>query len=373
MLKTTALHELHKKRDAKRAPFAGFDLPLYYPSGALKEHLLCREVAAVFDVSHMGQIEVSAVDGAVQTVLTDLETLIPSDLTGLASGQQRYGLLLNKDGGIIDDLMVMNLGSHVRLVVNAACVEKDIDWLHRHLGHLDIQLLSRSLVALQGPAAESALSGLVQGAGDLAFMQAGSFTFDGQTVQISRSGYTGEDGFEVSLPDEIAAHFAEALCATGQADMAGLVARDSLRLEAGLCLYGQDMDEDTSVADASLGWAVGRARRAGGARSGGFFGAERTLRELQSGAEHSRIGAASLSKVPVRAGAAVYASEQATASIGHVTSGSPAPSAGHPVVMMRLLATQQLSAGDNVWADVRGRRIALTICAMPFFPHRFKR
>ena len=373
MLKRTALHELHHARGAKLASFAGFDLPLYFPLGALKEHQLCREAAAVFDVSHMGQIDITDDTGAALAILTALEALIPSDLISLSPGQQRYGVLLNPEGGILDDLMVMNLGTHVRLVVNAACVEKDLNWLRTHLQNFDLQLLSRSLIALQGPKAEAVLSGLIEGVRDLAFMQTGSFLYDGQALQISRSGYTGEDGFEISLADEQAASFTESLCATGQADMAGLIARDSLRLEAGLCLYGQDMDEQTSIVDASLGWAVGRARRAGGARSGGFFGAERTLRELQSGAEHSRIGAASLSKVPVRAGAAVYASEQATASIGHVTSGSPAPSAGHPIVMMRLLATQQLSAGDNVWADVRGRRIALTICAMPFFPHRFKR
>ena len=373
MLKTTALHELHKKRDAKRAAFAGFDLPLYYPSGALKEHLLCRDQAALFDVSHMGQIEIRPGSVPVATVLTELERLIPADLVSMVPGQQRYGLLLNPQGGIIDDLMVMHMGDHVRLVVNAACVDKDLAWLGEHLGQFDIDHLSRSLIALQGPAAESVLAGLVAGARDLRFMQAGVFSYAGQDVQISRSGYTGEDGFEISLPDEHAVEFVEALCATGQAGLAGLVARDSLRLEAGLCLYGQDMDEDTSVADASLGWAVGRARRSGGAREGGFFGADRTLRELAEGGQYKRVGAASLSKVPVRSGTAVFAMEHSDAKIGHVTSGSPAPSAGHPVVMLRLLGRQNLSSGDVVWADVRGRRIALTLCDMPFFPHRFKR
>ncbi len=373
MLKQTALHELHLKRDAKLAPFAGFELPLYYPSGALKEHLLCREQAAVFDVSHMGQIQITDGTGTAQPILAALERLIPADLVALQPGQQRYGLLLNKDGGIIDDLMVMNLGDHVRLVVNAACVDKDLAWLRAHLGRVKLQLLSRSLVAVQGPAAEAVLASLVDGAAALGFMRAGTFLFDGQDIEISRSGYTGEDGFEVSLPAPLAARFVGALCATGQADLAGLVARDSLRLEAGLCLYGQDMDEDISVVDASLGWAVGRARRTGGAREGGFFGAERTLRELQDRGQYKRVGAASLTKVPVRAGAAVFATDTSQQAIGQVTSGSPAPSVGHPVVMMRISSAPQLSAGEDVFADVRGRRIVLTVQDMPFFPHRFKR
>ena len=373
MLKRTALYDMHLERDAKLAPFAGFELPLYYSTGALKEHLFCRDQAAIFDVSHMGQITISPAKGSVEAVLSALEQLIPADLLSLSAGQQRYGLLLNAQGGIIDDLMVMHMGDHVRLVVNAACVEKDLAWLRGHLGDFDSHHLSRSLVALQGPAAESVLSGLIEGVGDLRFMQAAVFSYAGQEIEISRSGYTGEDGFEISLPDEHAQPFVEALCATGRADLAGLVARDSLRLEAGLCLYGQDMDEDTSIADASLGWAIGRARRAGGAREGGFFGAERTLHEQAHGADYKRIGALSLTKVPVRSGTAVFATEHSDAKIGEVTSGSPAPSVGHPVVMMRLLDTHKSSAGDLVWADVRGRRIALTICDMPFFPHRFKR
>lgn len=373
MLNRTALHEVHQKHGAKLAPFAGFELPLYYPSGALKEHQLCRQSAAIFDVSHMGQIEITDNTGSAQTILTALEALIPSDLISLSPGQQRYGLLLTPDGGIMDDLMVMHMGSSVRLVVNAACVEQDFSWLHEHLASCDLHRLSRSLVALQGPQAEAVLSGFVEGVDKLAFMQVGRFTYDGQDIEISRSGYTGEDGFEISLPDRLAPPFVETLCATGQADLAGLVARDSLRLEAGLCLYGQDMDQDISIVDASLGWAVGRARRTGGARSGGFFGAARTLRELDQGGTYRRVGAASLSGVPVRQGAAIYATEQATAKIGNVTSGSPAPSVGHPVVMLRLLAGQTKSAGDMVCADVRGRRVVLTICDMPFFPHRFKR
>ena len=380
MLKHTALHELHQEREAKLAPFAGFEMPLYYRSGALQEHLFCREQAAVFDVSHMGQIEIknpsAPAHSAAETILSELEQLTPADLLSLPAGLQRYGLLLTPEGGIVDDLMVMHMGDHIRLVVNAACVERDMDYLRGHFeNRLPVTLtqLQRSLVAVQGPMAEAVLSGLVAGVADLAFMQLGRFSFDGHEVQISRSGYTGEDGFEISLPEAAARMFVEAVCATGQAELAGLVARDSLRLEAGLCLYGQDMDEDISVIDAGLGWVVGRVRRSGGEREGGFQGAERTLAEFKGGATWQRVGARSQTNRPVRTGTQIFAQEKATIAIGTVTSGSPAPSVGCPVVMMRLTGTHEISVGDVVWADVRGRRIALTICGMPFFAHRFKR
>ena len=380
MLKRTVLHDLHQEREAKLAPFAGFDMPLYYRLGALKEHLFCREQAAVFDVSHMGQIEITnksiPADIAAETILSELEQLVPSDLLSLSIGRQCYGLLLTPDGGILDDLMVMHMGDHIRLVVNGACVKKDLDYL---IGHFKDRLpasvtqLQRALVAVQGPMAEAVLSELITGLKDLAFMQLGRFSFDGLEVQVSRSGYTGEDGFEVSLPDVAARSFVDAVCATGKAELAGLVARDSLRLEAGLCLYGQDMDEGISVMDAGLGWAVARARRAGGAREGGFQGADRTLAEFKDGATWQRVGAHSCTNRPVRTGTSIFADEKATTLIGSVTSGSPAPSVGCPVVMMRLTAKHKISSGDVVWADVRERRIALTVCDMPFFPHRFKR
>ncbi|MBL81509.1 MAG: glycine cleavage system protein T [Rhodospirillaceae bacterium] len=380
MLKHTALYDLHQEREAKLAPFAGFDMPLYYHSGALKEHLFCREKAAIFDVSHMGQIEIKnpsvPADSAAKTILSGLEQLIPADLLSLPAGRQRYGLLLTPEGGIADDLMVMHMGDHIRLVVNSACVEKDINYLRSHFENrlpLSLMQLPRALVAVQGPMAEAVMSELFAGLGDLSFMHLRHFSFDGHEVQISRSGYTGEDGFEVSLPNVSARLFVEAVCATGQAELAGLVARDSLRLEAGLCLYGQDMDESVSVMDAGLGWAVGRARRSGGVREGGFQGAERTLAEFKGGAAWKRVGARSHTNRPVRTGAQIFVEETATKAIGSVTSGSPAPSAGCPVVMMRLKGTHQISSGDVVWADVRGRRIALTICDMPFFAHRFKR
>ncbi len=380
MLKRTALHELHQEREAKLAPFAGFDMPLYYRSGALKEHLFCREQAAIFDVSHMGQIEITnttvPADNAAETILAELEQLLPSDLLSLPAGWQRYGLLLTPDGGIVDDLMVMHMGDHIRLVVNSACVEKDMDYLCSHFeDRLPVTLtqLQRALVAIQGPMAEAVLSGMIAGVADLAFMQLAHFSFAGHEVQISRSGYTGEDGFEVSLPGAAARVFVDEVCANGKAELAGLVARDSLRLEAGLCLYGQDMNEDISVMDAGLGWAVGRARRPGGSREGGFQGADRTLAEFKTGGAWRRVGAQSHTNRPVRTGTEIFADEKAITAIGSVTSGSPAPSVGCPVVMMRIMVTHKISAGDVVWADVRGRRIALTVCDMPFFPHRFKR
>lgn len=376
MLKRTALHDLHRERGAKLAPFAGFDMPLHYPLGALKEHLLCRERAAVFDVSHMGQLAITCPSVAAGSILSELEKLISADLLSLPLGRQRYGLLLTPSGGILDDLMVMHMGDHIRLVVNAACAQKDVDYLQTHFqDHLPVVItqLQRALVAVQGPMAETALSELIVGVAGLAFMQVSSFSFNGHEVQISRSGYTGEDGFEVSLPDTAARMFVDAICNTGKAELAGLVARDSLRLEAGLCLYGQDMNEDTSVIDVGLGWAVGRARRSGGEREGGFQGADRTLAEFKDGASWQRVGAQSRTNRPVRTGTQIFADELSTVTIGSVTSGSPAPSVGCPVVMMRLLATHEVSGEDVVWADVRGRRIALTVCDMPFFAHRYKR
>ena len=251
------------------AAFAGYMMPLNYANGALREHLACREGAAVFDVSHMAQLDIVHPSGSAAPILAALERLVPANLIDLPEHQQRYGLLLNEHGGIIDDLMVIHAGDYVRLVVNAGCAEKDLTWLLARLPALGITRRQRALIAVQGPMAAEALGRLVQLPKNMRFMQVAVSQFSGHQIELSRSGYTGEDGFEVSLPEEVAEDFATALCKHEAVQMAGLVARDSLRLEAGLCLYGQDMDEAVSAVAASLSWAIPKIRRRGGVRAGG--------------------------------------------------------------------------------------------------------
>ena len=372
MLAKTPLHAFHLSEGAKMSGFAGYDMPLSYTQGAIAEHHLCRTGAAIFDVSHMGQIELRDNTGSAEAILAQLETIIPANLIGLKAGRQRYGLFLNKDGGILDDLMVANYGTHVRLVVNAACVEQDMAWISGHLTDMSITQLQRALIALQGPSAGAAFAALVPASADMSFMDACSLHWNGVEIEATRSGYTGEDGFEISCPDAVAEDLVRALLAHDNVGCAGLIARDSLRLEAGLCLYGQDMDASTSIVAASLGWAVPKIRRTGGARMGGFIGADRTLAECDAGAVFCRIGAVAPKGVPPRAGTEIYMSEKAEAPVGRISSGMPGPSVGQPVTMLQLphdIAVSELP----LFADVRGKRILLSRADMPFFPHRFHR
>jgi aminomethyltransferase len=372
MLAKTPLHAFHLSEGAKMSGFAGYDMPLSYTQGAIAEHHLCRTGAAIFDVSHMGQIELRDNTGSAEAILAQLETIIPANLIGLKAGRQRYGLFLNKDGGILDDLMVANYGTHVRLVVNAACVEQDMAWISGHLTDMSITQLQRALIALQGPSAGAAFAALVPASADMSFMDACSLHWNGVEIEATRSGYTGEDGFEISCSDAVAEDLVRALLAHDNVGCAGLIARDSLRLEAGLCLYGQDMDASTSIVAASLGWAVPKIRRTGGARMGGFIGADRTLAECDAGAVFCRIGAVAPKGVPPRAGTEIYTSETAEAPVGRISSGMPGPSVGQPVTMLQLphdIAVSELP----LFADVRGKRILLSRADMPFFPHRFHR
>ena len=372
MLAKTPLHAFHLSEGAKMSGFAGYDMPLSYTQGAIAEHHLCRTGAAIFDVSHMGQIELRDNTGSAEAILAQLETIVPANLIGLKAGRQRYGFFLNKDGGILDDLMVANYGTHVRLVVNAACVEQDMAWISGHLTDMSIRQLQRALIALQGPSAGAAFAALVPASADMSFMDACSLHWNGVEIEATRSGYTGEDGFEISCPDAVAEDLVWALLAHDSVGCAGLIARDSLRLEAGLCLYGQDMDASTSIVAASLGWAVPKIRRTGGARMGGFIGADRTLAECDAGAVFCRIGAVAPKGVPPRAGTEIYTSETAEAPVGRISSGMPGPSVGQPVTMLQLphdIAVSELP----LFADVRGKRILLSRADMPFFPHRFHR
>lgn len=359
-LKHTPLHALHTQLGAKMVPFAGYDMPVQYPLGVKKEHEHTRERCGLFDVSHMGQILVSG-----EKVAEALESLIPAGLVGLQKGQQRYGLFTSTDGGIIDDLMVVNAGDHFYLVVNAACKDQDIAHLRANLGNThQIDVLDRGLLALQGPQARDVMQRLCPQACELTFMQHGRYTLAGCDVWISRSGYTGEDGFEISVAADECQALAEALLAEPEVEAIGLGARDSLRLEAGLCLYGHDMDMQTTPVEAGLIWAIGKPRRHGGERAAGFPGADVILHQVDT-KDHTRkrVGLVAEGRAPVREGSLLV--DEAGNEIGVVTSGGFGPSVGKPIAM-GYLAREWEAPGTTVYALVRGKQLPMSVSAMPF-------
>ncbi|MDP3862385.1 MAG: glycine cleavage system aminomethyltransferase GcvT [Phaeovulum sp.] len=367
----TGLYDLHLRLGAKIVPFAGYEMPVQYPMGVLKEHLHTRAAAGLFDVSHMGQVILRAPSGRAVDAAVALEALVPVDLVGLAEGRQRYGMFTNAAGGILDDLMVANRGDHLFVVVNAACKAADIAHMRAHLPLEVSEITDRALLALQGPAAEAALGRLVPGVAAMRFMDAGIFGWNGVPLWVSRSGYTGEDGFEISLPDAVAVAFAEALLAMPEVAPSGLGARDSLRLEAGLCLYGHDIDTTTSPVEASLSWAIQKARRAGGARAGGFPGAARILRELAEGPARRRVGLAPDGRAPMREGVEIFAAPEGGAPIGVISSGGFGPSINAPMAMAYL--PRDIAEGATVYGEVRGKRLAARVAPLPFQPTTFKR
>ena len=372
-LKRTVLYDLHIALGGKMVPFAGYEMPVQYPMGVLKEHLHTRAQAGLFDVSHMGQVILRPKSGDAADAARAFEALMPVDVLGLAEGRQRYGLFTNEAGGILDDLMFANRGDHLFVVVNAGCRDQDIAHMRAHLSDACVveEITDRALVALQGPAAEAALARLVPGAAEMTFMQVAILDWQGVDLWISRSGYTGEDGYEISVPDAQARAFCEALLAMEEVAPIGLGARDSLRLEAGMCLYGHDIDTTTSPVEGNLGWAIQKARRAGGAREGGFPGAARILRELAEGPVRRRVGLKPEGRAPMREGTQVFAAAEGGAPIGAITSGGFGPSIEGPMAMAYLPAT--LAEGATVYGDVRGKRLPATIVPMPFLPNRFKR
>ncbi|MFD2173274.1 glycine cleavage system aminomethyltransferase GcvT [Rhodobacter lacus] len=363
-LKRTALHDLHVKLGAKMVPFAGWSMPVSYPMGVLKEHLHTRAAAGLFDVGHMGQVILPA------HAVAALEALVPVDIAGLGLNRQRYAMFTNDAGGILDDLMVANRGDHLFLVVNAACAEADIAHLNAHVPGVTV-VTGRGLLALQGPAAEAALERLLPGVAAMRFMDVATFLWRGEDIWVSRSGYTGEDGFEISVPDAVIEAFAEALLAMEEVAPIGLGARDSLRLEAGLPLYGHDIDTATSPVAAGLAWAIQKARRAGGARAGGFPGAERILRELAEGPARKRVGLRPDGRAPMREGVEIYAEAEGGSPIGTITSGGFGPSIEAPMAMAYLPAT--LAEGATVYGEIRGKRLPARLSALPFHPTRYKR
>ncbi|OCW56871.1 glycine cleavage system aminomethyltransferase GcvT [Hoeflea olei] len=370
----TPLHSLHLELGARMAGFAGYDMPIQYPMGVMKEHLHTRTEAGLFDVSHMGQILIRAKSGDVRDAALALERLTPVDVAGLKPGRQRYGMFTNDKGGLEDDFMVANRGDHLYLVVNAACKHADLARLKAALSdscEIEPQF-DRGLLALQGPEAESVLAAYAAEAEDMLFMDVAEFDIAGVQAVVSRSGYTGEDGYEISLPADETERVARLLLSDDRLAPIGLGARDSLRLEAGLCLYGHDIDATTSPVEANLKWAIQKVRRTGGERAGGFPGADRILPEFETGTARLRVGLQPTGKAPVRAGAALYEHETGGEVIGTVTSGGFGPSAGAPVAMGYVPARLS-STGTTLYADVRGKRLEMAVTALPFVASTYKR
>jgi aminomethyltransferase len=369
----TPLHALHLELGARMVPFAGYSMPVQYPSGLMAEHLHTRTSAGLFDVSHMGQLRLVGPDAAAA-----LETLIPVDVIGLAPGKQRYGLLLNEDGGIIDDLMFFNRdylnGGDIFVIVNGACKAGDIAHIQAKIGSRCkvIPMPEMALLALQGPQAVTALARLAPGVEQLVFMTGGRFSVAGCDCFITRSGYTGEDGFEVSVPAAQADTLARVLLAQTEVLPIGLGARNSLRLEAGLCLYGNDLDTATTPVEASLNWAIQKVRRTGGERAGGFPGAAKVLAQLDTPASltRKRVGLVALERVPVREHTELQNNEGQR--IGEVTSGLLGPTVDRPVAMA-YVDPAFAAIGTRVNAMVRGKAVPMEVSAMPFVPARYFR
>jgi len=369
----TPLHALHLELGARMVPFAGYSMPVQYPAGLMAEHHHTRQAAGLFDVSHMGQLRLVGADAAAA-----LESLIPVDVVDLPAGKQRYGLLLNDEGGIIDDLMFFNRdyahGGDLFVIVNGACKVGDIAHIQAKIGSRCqvIPMPEMALLALQGPQAVTALQRLAPGVEKLVFMTGGRFTVAGCDCFLTRSGYTGEDGFEISVHDSQAEALARALLAQPEVKPIGLGARNSLRLEAGLCLYGNDIDTTTTSVEASLNWAMQKVRRTGGARAGGFPGANKILAQLADPATlaRKRVGLVALERVPVRDHTELQSTDGTV--IGEVTSGLLGPTINQPVAM-GYVKPEFAALGTRVNAIVRGKAVPMEVAAMPFVPTRYYR
>ena len=369
----TPLYALHRQGDAKFVAFAGVEMPLHYATGIIKEHLHTRSHAGLFDVSHMGTIRVRGTEAAAW-----LETLLPVDVCGLGVGQQRYALLTNAAGGVVDDLMVQNLGGEFRLVVNAGRKHADLAHLQQHLAAhpaaVELEMLEKcALLALQGPKSAQILGEVAgENLDEFPFMAVRKMALAGADCTVSRSGYTGEDGFEIALAETHAEKLARYLLAHSAVQWVGLGARDSLRLEAGLCLYGHELDATTTPLEADLGWAISKIRRSDGARAGGFLGADVILAQLDApnSRDRVRVGLQPEGRAPVREGAVLLAADGAE--IGRVSSGGFSPSLQRPICM-GYVPPQYAKADTRLHAMVRGRNLPLTVVKLPFVAHNFKR
>lgn len=366
-LKQTPLYRLHVELGGKMVPFTGYGMPVQYPDGILKEHNHARARAGLFDVSHMGQVRLTG-HGAAEA----LESLVPVDVVDLAAGHQRYALFTNEQGGIRDDLMITNAGDHLFVVVNAACKVEDVAHLRDKLSDRCsvTELTDRALLALQGPEAGAVMARLAPATRDMVFMTAAEVELEGAGCFVTRSGYTGEDGFEISVPAARAEALARTLLAQDEVAPIGLGARDTLRLEAGLCLYGHDIDTTTTPVEGALNWALSKVRRADGARAGGYPGAEVIDRQLAEGAPRKRVGIRPEGRAPVREGTELIDSDGRT--VGRVTSGGFGPTAGGPVAM-GYVETALAKPETALQAVVRGKPQPVRVTKMPFVPQRYYR
>ena len=369
-LKTTPLNALHLELGARMVPFAGYSMPVQYPAGLMTEHRHTRTAAGLFDVSHMGQLRLTGADAAAA-----FETLIPVDVIGLAVGKQRYGLLLNDEGGILDDLMFFKESDDsLFVIVNGACKAADIAHITARIGQrCTVQPLpDRALLALQGPQAANVMARLAPGIEQLVFMTGGNYSIAGTDCFVTRSGYTGEDGFEISVPAAQAEALARALLAQPEVAPIGLGARNSLRLEAGLCLYGNDLDTSTTPSEAGLNWAIQKVRRTGGARAGGFPGAEKVLAQIDDPTllTRKRVGLIATERVPVREPAVLENMDGQP--IGQVTSGLLSPMLNQPIAMA-YVGPDYAAPGTQLFAMVRGKPVPMQVSAMPFIPARYFR
>ncbi|WP_438984120.1 glycine cleavage system aminomethyltransferase GcvT [Aequoribacter sp.] len=366
-LKSVPLESLHQTLGAKLVPFAGYNMPVQYPTGIIKEHLHTRTAAGLFDVSHMGQVVVSG-EGAVSA----LEALMPADLEGLAVNAQTYSLLTNEAGGVIDDLIVTRWAEdQFMLVINAGCKDKDLEHLRSHLASVNLEVLSQhSLLALQGPKARAVMNDLLPETQNLVFMTGTWAQFDGEEVYVTCSGYTGEDGFEISVPNSHVEALAQKLLAHADVLPIGLGARDSLRLEAGLCLYGHELEENISPIQAGLKWAIAKARRHEGARAGGYLGSTIIEAQWAEGTDTVRVGLKVLGKRPVREGAAVFDAQQRQ--VGTVCSGGFGATLEQPVAMAYVSA-ETAALGTVLFADVRGKLVDVEVAKTPFVAQRYFR
>ncbi|MCM2439871.1 glycine cleavage system aminomethyltransferase GcvT [Agrobacterium vitis] len=373
-LKRTTLYDLHLLLGARMVGFAGYDMPVQYPAGVLKEHLHTRANAGLFDVSHMGQVLLKPKSGKVEDAALALETLVPVDILALKEGRQRYGFFTNAEGGILDDLMITNRGDHLFVVVNAACKDADIAHMRTHLAEsCTIEVLEdRALLALQGPRAEAVLGELWAGVSGMKFMDVREIPLLDTLCIVSRSGYSGEDGFEISVPADKAEALAKVLLDHPDCQPIGLGARDSLRLEAGLCLYGNDIDTTTSPVEGAIEWGIQKARRAGGDREGGFPGSERILAELANSPARRRVGLKPEGKAPVRGHSKLFTDAEGKVEVGEVTSGGFGPTVEGPVAMGYVLA-DHASVGTQLFAEVRGKYLPVAVAALPFITPTYKR
>ena len=380
VLLSVPLNALHTELGARMVPFAGYSMPVQYPAGLMAEHAHTRQAAGLFDVSHMGQLRLDGPSHEARALA--LESLIPMDVLGLGVGKQRYGLLTNELGGILDDLMFTNRGDHLFIIVNGACKYADLEWMRSRLAasHPQVKLShleQDALLALQGPQAVAALSRLIPGVEKLVFMTGSDFVWQGVPLFITRSGYTGEDGFEISVPGAQADKLARALLAQDEVKPIGLGARNSLRLEAGLCLYGSDIDTLTNPIEAALLWSIQKVRRAGGERAGGFPGATNLIAysAMNTTAEglkplKKRVGLIAMERIPVRDGSELVSTDGQP--IGKVTSGLLGPTINQPIAM-GYVKTEFAALDTVVHAMVRGKAVPMKVCAMPFVPQRYYR